>query len=301
VGVNSRTAGTILSVRVIEGDRVRPGQVMAELDARETAAQLDRVRAVLANAERAFRRAEQMRASQILTDAEFEQARAAFVMAQSDVELWAARLEFSRVLAPTAGTVTAKHIEAGTAVSVNQRLFDIADDSLLVVRVQMSELDVVRIAPGDSVAVQLDALDGVTFPARVRRVFPSADPATRLVPVEVALGRAPNRIVVRPGFLARVRFGVDRRAGALVVPASAVGAGTAGSFVYIVDADTLVRRAVTTGLTSGDQVEITSGLDGGERIVTSGHLNLRPGARVRVTRDDAVMVDTLALRAGASR
>lgn len=283
VGVNSRASGSILAVRVLEGDRVRPGQVMAELDSRETSAQLDRARAVLANAETAFRRSEQMRASQIITSAEFEQARAAYGAAKSDVDLWETRFEFSRVLAPVRGVVTTKLVEAGSAVTPNQRLFDVAEDSLLVVRVQMSELDVVHVKVRDQVAVQLDAQPGVELEGRVQRIFPAADPQTRLVPVEIALARAPANVVVRPGFLARVHFALERRAQSLVVPASAVGASATGAYVYVVQADTLIRRAISTGLTSAGMVEVDSGLDAGEQVVISGQLNLRPGAKVRVS------------------
>jgi RND family efflux transporter MFP subunit len=282
VGVNSRMAGTILTVRTVEGDRVRAGQLMAELDARETEAQLERARALLATAQAAFARAEQMHASQIITNAEYEQARAAYETAHSDVELWGTRLEFSRVLAPGAGVVTAKYVEAGSAVSPNERLFDVADDTLLVVRVRMSELDVVHVRPGDTATVQLDAYPGVVLGGWVRRVFPSADPQTRLVPVEVGIARS-RRADVRPGFLARVQFPLERRADALVVPASAVGAGAAGPFVYVIDADTLVRRSISTGLNSQGMVEVQSGLAPGELVVTSGHVNLGPGTPVRVT------------------
>jgi RND family efflux transporter MFP subunit len=282
VGVNSRMAGTILTVRVIEGDRVRPGTRMAELDARETAAQLERARAVRANAQTVFERAEQMQASQIITDAEFEQARASFETANSDVRLWETRLEFSRVLSPTGGVVTQKFVEAGSAVSPNERLFDVADDSLLVVRVRMSELDVVHVRPNDSVAVELDAYPEVRLVGRVRRVFPSADPQTRLVPVEVGLAST-SRAQVRPGFLARVHFPLERRPGVVVVPASAVGTSALGPYVYVVAADTLARRPIQTGLTSQGRVEVLTGVSEGELVVTSGQLNLRPGARVRIT------------------
>ena len=132
IGVNSQASGTILAVRVTEGDRVRPGQLLAELDARETVAQLERARAVLANALTAFERSEAMQKAGIITDAEFEQARAAFATATSDVKLWETRLEFSRVTAPSAGVITSKAVETGSAVSTNQRLFDIADDALLI-------------------------------------------------------------------------------------------------------------------------------------------------------------------------
>jgi multidrug efflux pump subunit AcrA (membrane-fusion protein) len=101
--------------------------------------------------------------------------------------------------------------------------------------------------------------------------------------VEVALRALPAGVAARPGFLARVTFRLDRRNGALVVPTAAVGVAEAGQFVYVVEADSLVRRAITLGITAEGFVEVTNGLARGERVVTSGHSNLRPGARVRVT------------------
>lgn len=283
IGVNSLLSGTVLALHVQEGDRVREGQVLAELDARETRAQLERARAVLANAEAAFERNKQLHAAQIITDTEFEQSRSAFEVARSDAEIWRTRVEFSRISAPSAGVVTLKHVEAGSAVSPNQRVFDLADMSLLVVRVQLSELDVVHIRPGVDVDVALDAYPGAALRGRVRRVFPSADAQSRLVPVEVALAALPPGVAARPGFLARVTFHLEHRAGALVVPAAAVGVGEAGEYVFVVEADSAVRRPVSLGITAEGYVEVTDGLTSGERVVTSGHTSLRSGARVRVT------------------
>jgi RND family efflux transporter MFP subunit len=283
IGVNALLAGTVLAVHAQEGDRVRQGQLLAELDARETRAQFERAQAVLANAQTSFARNQQLAATQIITDAEFEQSRSAYEVAKSDAEVWRTRLAFTRITAPSPGIVTVKAVEAGSAVTANQRLFDLADVSLLVVRVQISELDVVHVRPGAEVAVNLDAYPDAPIGGRVRRVFPSADAQSRLVPVEVALGALPAGVVARPGFLARVTFHLDRRSGALVVPAAAVGVAEDGQFVYVVDADSLVRKPVTLGLSAEGYVEIQRGLTAGERVVTSGHTSLRPGARVRVT------------------
>lgn len=283
IGVNTLLAGTVLAVHAQEGDRVRRGQLLAELDARETRAQFERAQALLANATTVFERNQQLAATKIITDAEFEQSRSAYEVAKSDAEVWRTRLAFTRITAPSPGVVTAKHVESGSAVSVNQRCFDIADVSLLVVRVQVSELDVVYLRPGAAAAVTLDAYADAPIEGQVRRVFPSADATSRLVPVEIALGALPSGVAARPGFLARVTFQLDRRPGALVVPAAAVGVGEEGQFVYVVDADSLVRKRVTLGLNAEGMVEVREGLAVGERVVTSGHTNLRPGARVRVS------------------
>jgi RND family efflux transporter MFP subunit len=282
IGVNALLAGTVLAVHAQEGDRVARGQLLAELDARETGAQFERAQAVLANATTIFERNQQLAAGKIITDAEFEQSRSAYEVAKSDVEVWRTRLEFSRITAPSAGVVTVKHVEAGSAVSPNQRVFDLADVSLLVVRVQLSELDVVHVRLGAEVDVVLDAYPAAPVRGRVRRVFPSADAQSRLVPVEVALADFPAGVVARPGFLARVTFQLDRRTGALAVPAPAVGVGEDGAYVFVVEADSVVRRVVRLGVTAEGWVEVAHGLREGERVVTSGHTNLRSGTRVRV-------------------
>jgi RND family efflux transporter MFP subunit len=286
IGVNSQTAGTVLAVNVQEGDRVAAGAPLAELDGREAEAQLARARAVYASAATKFARDSQLHASTIVTDAELEASRSAFTVARSDVQLWETRHAFTHIGAPSAGIVMAKHVEAGSAVSPNQRLFDLADVSLLVVRVQLSELDVVHVARGAAVAVSLDAYPEARIEGRVRRIFPSADPASRLVPVEVVLGPRPAGVDARPGFLARVEFALDRKAQALAVPTSAVGVTNAGPFVYVVESDTLAQKNVALGLTVEGWVEVTRGVTEGERVVVSGHTNLRPGARVRVSPSD---------------
>ncbi|MDH4043694.1 MAG: efflux RND transporter periplasmic adaptor subunit [Gemmatimonadota bacterium] len=293
IGVNSQSTGTVLEVAVQEGDRVRTGDLMARLDTREVEAQLERARATLANAETAFRRASEMRSSQIITEAEFEQARAAFGTAKSDVTLWETRLGFGHVRAPGAGVVTAKLIESGSAVSTNQRLFELADESVLVVRVQVSELDVVHLAGGTKVTVTLDAYPDRPIAGRIRRIFPSADPQSRLVPVEVALGPAPAGVQVRPGFLARVRLDLDAIADVLAVPAQAVGSAAEGPFVYAVASDTLERRLVQTGVTTDGWVQLLGGVAEGDAVVVSGHTNLRPGGRVRVAGRDTAQQNSV--------
>jgi membrane fusion protein, multidrug efflux system len=286
VSVNSQITATLLNVLVEEGSRVRTGQLLAELDARESAAQLARARAVLVNAEAAYERARRLQASAVVSESEIDVLRSAYEIARADVELWSTRVAFARIVAPVDGIVTVKRVEQGGSVSANQALFEIAEDDRLVVRVRVSELDVVFLEAGRPVTVRLDAYPDVRVPARIRRIFPSADATSWLVPVEVELESVPAGIAARPGFLARLEFALDRRDSVLTVPNQAIGVNDQGAFVYVVEADTLSRRAVTTGLTTEGLVEVVAGLRPGESVVVSGHSNLRPGATVRVTSAD---------------
>ncbi|HEX7051273.1 MAG TPA: efflux RND transporter periplasmic adaptor subunit [Longimicrobiales bacterium] len=281
VGINSRMAGAILSVEVEEGVTVRRGDVLARLDERELNAELAAAEAAYDVAKATFERSERLRERKVITAAEYDRDRAAFAAAEARLEQIRARIDYATIRAPISGVVTEKHVEAGDIVGNQTRLFAIADMDTMVVRVQVSELDVVELSPGDPVQVALDALPDRTFEGRIRRIFPAADPVTRLVPVEVALHGESAR-AARPGFLARVEFALTAETGVRLVPASAIIADAGAPAVFVVKDGRALRRTVETGLTSEGRVEIVSGLEPGELVVVAGNNALRDGAEVRV-------------------
>jgi membrane fusion protein (multidrug efflux system) len=281
VGVNSQVSGVLLTVAAEEGDRVGRGQRLARVDDTELRAQLEAAEAAHQVAVAALERAERLRERRVITLPEYERERTAEAAARAQRDQLRTRVAYAEIVSPVAGVVTDKNVEAGDLVAPQTRLFTVADVSALVVRVGVSELDVVQVGVGDRVAVALDAYAGRAFPGRVRRVFPTADPSTRLVPVEVELD-ATDASVARPGFLARVTFALGAHEGVLLVPASALLGGSTSEAVFVVEDGTAVRRTVTTGLTSDGRVEIVDGLAAGEPVITKGNTMLRDGMPVRI-------------------
>ncbi len=277
----ARTDGVVAEVAVEAGDRVRAGQLLARIDVSEQQAELARANASLREARANFERLDALRDRSFVDAASVLSARSALEVAQSDVELWRTRVQFGRIEASIDGYVIQRMIEPGAAVGRLAAAFELADLDQLVLRVGVSELDAAGIQPDSAVEVAVDALVGEALEARVRRVFPAADPTSRLVTVELALPDAHAR-GVRPGFLARARFAIEARADVLVVPASAVGLGEE-AYVMVIDAeDRLQRRVVTTGVVRGEWREITGGLEAGERVIATSPLELAAGDRVRV-------------------
>jgi membrane fusion protein, multidrug efflux system len=285
VAVNSQLSGALMAVLVEEGTAVREGAVLARLDDREIAAQLAGAEANHQIAEAAYARARQLRDRNVITLPEFERDRAAFAAAAAQLDQLRTRLGFATVRAPITGVVTEKRVEAGDVVAPQTRLFTVADVSTMVVRVGLSEMDVVQVRVGDAVAVGLDAFPGMELTGRIRRIFPSATAGSRLVPVEVALAGEGAR-VVRPGFLARTTFALGARE-ALLMPASAVVRGAGGEAVFVVRNGEAARRTVRTGLTSLGRVEVVDGVEEGETVVMAGHNMLRDGMQVRIVAGEA--------------
>jgi membrane fusion protein, multidrug efflux system len=281
--VAARMAGILRDVRFEEGRRVSAGGVLARFDLAEQQAQLSRARTVLQHAEAQYQRAKTMRDRQLLSEMDYENARAERGLAQSEVELWRARMALGTVTAPATGVITEKFVESGTAVSAGDPLFVVADVSTLVVRVGLSNVHAARLQTGQSARIVLDALPGQDPMGTIRRIFPAADPDSRLRTVEIELRPAPGGGRPAPGSLARVEIDVDRRPAVLAVPNEALlGSADETSFVFVIDGDRLVRRAVIPGVSRRDWTEMREGVTAGELVVASNPAQLREGMRVRV-------------------
>ena len=279
VSVNSQLSTIVRTVLVEEGDRVSNGSVLARLEEAELGAELESARAALEAARAAFERAEQLREREVITLPEYERDRTALAAAEAGFRSLQTRVGYATVRSPIAGVVTVKHVEAGDVVGAQTQLFDVADISTLVVPIGVSELDVGQLAVGDTVALSLDAFPDRPFRGRIRRIFPAADPTTRLVPVEVALEAGSQ---ARPGYLARVELRLEARDDVLLVPASAVLTSSGGEeSAFVVEDGKATRRAIETGLVSQGRVEIVSGLSTGETVIVQGGSSLREGAPVR--------------------
>jgi membrane fusion protein (multidrug efflux system) len=274
-------SGALLSVNAEEGTYVREGQTLARIDARELEAQVRSATAALELAESSAKRSDELWRQRIVTALEYERDRAALASAQATLEQLKTRLEYATIRSPINGVVTEKRLEAGDIVSPQTRLFSIADNSMLVSRVMVSELDVPLLQQGAVVDVTVDALGGARVAGRIRRVFPSADSVTRLVPVEVALsGRALNQL--RPGYTIRSTFRLGSRSDALLIPTRAVMGPAGARTVVIVRQDKSERRIVRVGPDIDGTTEVLEGLAAGDTVIVAGQALLRDGSAVRV-------------------
>ena len=279
--VAAQQEGLVTAGRARAGGGGGAGQVLVELDDRELRAQLAEAEAGRGEAAAQWQRAATLVASGLVSSAAVDTAKAALASAAARVEVLTTRLSFARIAAPVAGVVTARHVEVGNLASARTPLLELAAGSSLVLRVPVSELDVVHLAAGDVATVSVDALPGLEVASRIARIFPAADAASRQVTVELVLEAVPA--TVRPGFLARARLVTGRLPEALTVPETAVLRGSdVPFFVYLASGGRAVVRSVTVGERLGGQAVISHGLSVGDEVVVEGMARLRDGAAIAV-------------------
>lgn len=297
-----RSAGVVTRLDVRLGDRVRAGQLLAELDnvaarlAYEQArSQLNSAESQMNTARLALERTRSLYESGNASLSEYENARNAFrtaeagyASAQRSVDIQDEQIGYGRIVAPASGTIAQVAVEEGENVNPGQPVAVLNAGGDMQIALGVPETVINRVRAGLEARVRFAALPGETFGGRVAEVSPSVDPATATYPVRVAVVDATDQI--RTGMAATVTFEFDApeaEAGALVVPARAVGEDGEGRFVFVVEAgegDTGVvrRRTVTVGRLGPDGFEIVAGLERGERVAVAGLQTLLDGQRVSV-------------------
>ncbi len=302
--VSSRIAGTISVLRVREGDRVRKGQVLAQLDAQENMAT---AASATAGVEEAHRGVDEALARKRLADATFERYKRLFNeqavtrqefdtkqtekeladqgVARAEARLQQARegaraatvmADYTRIVAPISGVISAKPVDLGATVFPSQPLMTIEDEGSYLLELALPESRPPWLGPATPVQVTLDALNS-SFSARIAEVVPAADPASRTFVAKVNL----NRKGLKSGMFGRGTINLGSGANGQTVPKKAVVERGALTSVWVVDKENIARmRLVKVGKNSGERVEVLSGLSDSERVVVNGAEKVVEGAKI---------------------
>jgi membrane fusion protein (multidrug efflux system) len=278
----ARRAGQVTAVLVEEGAWVRAGDVLARLDDREAALEVDKAEVAFEVASREFERGEELERQGFLTPRERDDLR--LKRRQAEVELERARYELSlrRIMAPFAGRVTERHIELGENLTEGRTCFRVVDFDPLRAKLYFPERDLPSLRVGQEAEVNVLAERGRAWKARVALVNPVIDQSNGTVKVTLELPNTDGAL--RPGAFARVRLRTGDHRGVLLVPQRGVLSEDGEEYVYVARGDTVVRAPVRLGVRDGERAEVLAGLAAGDRVVTVGQGGLKPGTRIRPVR-----------------
>lgn len=294
--------GVVSRIDVQPGDRVRAGQALARLHshavhdawaayfkalaARRSAeravafAETAEQRALRLFEDKAFSRQEAERAAADRVHAEqvLAAARAEVVRSEEELQHYGmtpredappAASEYIRVAAPFDGVVIERLASEGAAVVPGTPLMVVSDLATVWVEAEIDERHVARLARGHAAEISVAAYPDERFSGRIDAIGDVINPATRRVAVRVTVPNADGRL--KPQMFATVRLGAARPHRALVVPSAAVQQVDGAAIVFVAaEEGRYLRREVSLGGEVDGQVEITSGLREGERIVTAG-------------------------------
>ena len=290
--VRAEVGGRVTQINFRDGQRIRRGQLLVQLDDRLQRAQVQQAQAELSIAQANHKRNSELVAQGFISQRGVDESAAAVQVAQARAELARATAARLRVLAPFDGVAGLRNISVGDYLKEGDAIVNLEDMNAMFVDFRLPERLQARVRPGQTARVQVEALPGSAFAAVVQAVDPQIDANGRSLNVR---GCIDNRLMqLRPGMFARVntRLGDDRQA--LMIPEEAVvSQGGRQSVIRLRQAGgegdaprswSTQRVDVATGTRSAGQVEVLRGLAEGERIVTAGQQRIqRDGMPVRLT------------------
>jgi multidrug efflux pump subunit AcrA (membrane-fusion protein) len=202
--------------------------------------------------------------------------------AQSALELAQSQLNSTIIKAPISGSVTAVSVKTGELASSAMPLLSIIDVSELSVKTGISEKDIGAVHLGQDAEIFIDAYPQKKFSGEIVSKGVVVDPVTKTMEIKIRVKEAD--IDIPPGVFARANIIIEDNPDALIIPSSALTRKADGLYVFVLgdDEKTVKRRAITTGITQDNQVEVVNGITGNEIIVILGNISLEEGDLVRV-------------------
>jgi RND family efflux transporter MFP subunit len=261
------------SVRAAEKNRGLIAQKKQEVSAAE--AEVSRAQKTLDAAKRGGARVRK-------TQQDVQVVRSSVSLAEANLRMANEELKKTVIRSPISGAVAARHVQPGETVMAGQPLLEIVDHNSLYLEATVSDRDVLKIAVGQRMDIQFEALKGRIFEGLAQEILPPADSTGRNFRVKILLTRKESLLHV--GMLATGTIAVEPRSDALTVPVSALLADTPGATegeVFVVENNTARKRQVILGARIGEIVEARGGLSEGEQVVIEGQPMLKDGRRVR--------------------
>ncbi len=315
----AKATGRLVWLGVEEGSRISKGEVIARLENNDTTAALhqatagvvmakanvEQARAELNDADRSFRRQQQLLAQGIVAQADFDsaearyqRAKAAMASAEASQKVSeAARVgaqvsdDYTQIRAPFDAVVLTKNADVGdivtplgAAANAKASVVSIADLGSLQVETDVSESNLAKVKVGQPCEIQLDAFPDTRFAGAVHAVVPTADRSKATVMVKVRFRDRDPRILpemsAKVAFLERATVPAEQRPKTAINPAWVVKRGAA-SVVYVAKGDRVKETPVTLGARIGDLVEVLGGVKAGDKVATKPLDKLKDGAGIK--------------------
>lgn len=306
--VASRIGGAVLNFHYEIGDRVRKGEVIAELDASVLEAQLLVAEGELKQAdadlisshvqlklsELQLNRFAGLQGTQAFSKARFEDAQQNVESAKAVIRRWEAQiatrkasvkltqlnLEYASIEAPYSGVITRRMVEAGAYVKLGDSVVHMMSDQNLEIEADVPADRLGSLKPGTTVQVALD--DGSVHSARVRAILPTENPLTRTrtVRFKAEFAKRLTGLADAQSVTVKVPVGIARQI--LTVHKDAIVTRSGKKVVYVVADSAAQVRPVVLGKATGSRIEVLDGVQDGEEVVIRGNEALRPGVKVRV-------------------
>lgn len=280
VELTPETSGRIIAIHFEEGQAVNSGDLLVKLQDADLRAKRLAAMRELELARRREQRAAELVAQSFVRQDEHDEALSAVLILEAEVALIEAEIAKTEVRAPFSGTAGLRYISEGAVVDPSTRIATVQRTDLLKVEFAVPERYAGRVRVGSPIEFAITG-NSKRYEGRVYALDPHIDPVTRTLTIRAV---TPNpRGELFPGAFASVELTLERTEDALMIPTIALVPELDSPYVFVLDDGRVEQRRIVTGTRTADRVQVLSGLDPGDIVITTGLQQLRAGAHVDAT------------------
>lgn len=280
--MTAKISGTVEEVVVTEGDTVREGDVLIQIESADYRIALERAQAAYKLAQADYQRDKTVYAKGVIPPAELEARETRMATAKADLDNAQLMYERTTIKAPIDGVVRRLDAKVGIFLGVGDPVGKILQIDRVKAVIGIPESDVTAVRGLDSVEVTIKALDDLKVRGRNHFISSSPETMARLYRLELELDNSDHLIL--PGMFARADLVKQSRDQALTIPFYSIISRNNEQYVFVENDGVVEKRHVTTGIMEQWMVEITEGLEPGEHVVVEGHRDVEDGRKVKVVK-----------------
>jgi len=277
--VFARQTGVVTELLVEEGDEVSVGQILAQLETEQLELELRQAEANLKQMANDLARQKKIYKQNLVSSEDYEKIAFQFEAQKAQTDLARLNLEHATIRAPISGVIASRHIKLGNMLKINQSAFHISNLSELHAIIHLPESEKADLQ-ADHVANIWVAASDTPFVGHIERISPVVDSDTGTIRVTVSVKDQTK--VLRPGMFGRVGVIYDTHQDAMLVPKTALVTEDNVAFVFTIADGKANKKEVELGFSNSSHVEIVSGINLGDQVITMGQRNIKDQAQIEI-------------------
>lgn len=275
--ITSKTVNTVTAIHFNEGQRVKKGTVLVEFDSVQVRSELAAAEAALAESSAQLKRSRELFSTHALSQSQLDTLEATNKSNEAKVIAARAKVEDTIIRAPFNGRIGFRRVSVGSLVSPGTVISTLDDTSVIKLDFSVPQAYMFAVQPGLEITAQIAGVSNQSFTGKVSTLDSRVDPVTRSIIVRAEL---PNeKGILKPGMFMTAKISAPASS-ALLVPEGAIVPEQGKTFVFVVKDGIVAKREVVTGRRKPGLVQVTEGLESGERVVVEGTQKVRDGALV---------------------
>ncbi|RED97992.1 efflux RND transporter periplasmic adaptor subunit [Marinoscillum furvescens] len=277
--LSAEVSGKIESIYFTEGQKVKKGDLLLKLNDQEVRAQLEKLRYSLKLNEDMERRQQALLKKEAISQEEYETSLTTLNTSRSEIKVLEAQLAKHHIYAPFNGHVGLRDVSSGTYLTPGTRVAELYKTDPIKIDFSVPSKYISLVNIGDKISFTVDAYDE-PFKGEIYAIEPQIDMETRSIRVRAKAPNGGGKLY--PGQFARIELTLETIENALMIPTQAVIPELNGKKIFIYKNGKVESRSVKTGIRRNDNIQVTDGLKSGETVITTGILQIQPGAEVNV-------------------